>query len=146
MVGDAREKLPTWYWAAAILITLWGATGILAFYMDVAMSDAARAALPDYDRQLLAQRPRWVTWLYGLATWGGFFGGLALLARRRLATYFFALSLIAAIVQFAWVFGATDLIAVKGAAATVPFPIFIIAVAVVQLWLARTAAGRGWLR
>lgn len=145
-MDDARAKLPTWYWVVAILITLWGATGILAFYMDVTMSEAARAALPDYDRQLLANRPRWVVWLYGLATWGGFLGGLALLARRRLATYLFAVSLIAAIVQFGWVFGATDLIAAKGAAATVPFPAFIITVAVFQLWLARVATGRGWLR
>ncbi|UZK70698.1 hypothetical protein OKW76_06650 [Sphingomonas sp. S1-29] len=141
-----KRPLPGWYWIASALIVLWGAMGVFAFYTDATMSDAALAALPAWDRAFYQARPGWFVWVYGIATWGGLLGGVALLAKRRLAIALFGVSLAAIVVQFGYVFLATDIVAAKGAAATVPFPLLIAAVGVVQLWLARTAAARGWLR
>ena len=49
------------------------------------------------------------------------------------------------VIQFGYVFTGTDLLAHKGAAATVPFPLFIALMGVVQIVLARLAARRGWV-
>ena len=86
-----------------------------------------------------------MTIVYALATWGGLLGGIALLLRRRLALALFVISLIAVIIQFGWVFGATDILTVKGAWTAI-FPLFILAIALFQIWFANNAAKRGWLR
>ncbi|KAK0340258.1 hypothetical protein LTR94_031272, partial [Friedmanniomyces endolithicus] len=70
---------------------------------------------------------------------------LRLLLRRRFATILFVVSLLAVVLQFGWVFAATDLIAAKGAATVVPFPLAILAVALLQVTVARHADARGWL-
>jgi hypothetical protein len=48
-------------------------------------------------------------------------------------------------IQFGYALVGTDLLAHKGAAATVPFPIFIALMACVQISLARFAAKRCWV-
>lgn len=144
-MNDASAKPPTWFWIVSIVILLWGAMGVFAFYTDVTMSEAMLAAMDDYDRRMYLGRPTWFATVYGLATWGGFLGGVALLLRRRLAIVLFLLSAVAVVVQFGWVFGVTDLIAEKGAW-TLIFPTFILAIAIFQIWFANLANRRGWLR
>ena len=79
-MNDASAKPPTWFWIMSILILLWGAMGVFAFYTDVTMSEEMLAAMDDYDRRMYLGRPAWFATVYGLATWGGFLGGVALLA------------------------------------------------------------------
>ncbi|KQN91830.1 hypothetical protein ASE90_03390 [Sphingomonas sp. Leaf67] len=137
---------PLWFRVVALLMTLWGAAGVFAFYGHATTGPAQLAALPDYERGFFLALPDWFVWIYAIATWGGLLGGIALMLRRRIASLFLALSLLAVAVQFGWVFAATDLIAVKGAAAVVPFPLVIFAIALGQLAVARHADARGWLR
>lgn len=136
---------PKWFWAAAALIVLWGVVGVTSFYSDLTMNADSIAGMDDYDRQLYLSRPSWLNIVYGLATWGGLLGGVALLMRRRIAFALFVVSLAAVLAQFGWAFGATDLIAVKGAGTTV-LPIVILIIAIFQIWFALAAARRGWLR
>lgn len=141
-----KRSVPGWYWVVSGVLALWALMGIAAFYGDIAMTDAARAALPEWDRQFMAARPGWFLWAYGIAVWAGLAGALALLLRRGLATLFYAASLVALLVQFGYVFLATDLVAAKGAMATLPFPLVIVALGAFSLWFARHVQGRGWLR
>ena len=138
-------KPATWFWIVSVLILLWGAIGVFAFYTDVTMNAEMLATLDDYDRAMYLRRPTWFATVYGLATWGGFLGGVALLLRRRLAVIVFLLSAVAIVVQFGWVFGVTDLIAEKGVW-TLIFPAVILAIAIFQIWFASLAKKRGWLR
>lgn len=69
-----RHSPPTWFRIAVALLVPWGAMGVYAFYTDITMDAAARAALSDYDRRLLASRPAWFPWLYGTAVWSGLLG------------------------------------------------------------------------
>ncbi len=140
------RRTPPWFRFVGLLLLLWGIAGVYAFYSHATMGDRALAALPDYDRRMYLVRPGWFDWIYATATWGGLIGAGLLLAGRRQAAAMFAVSLLAVAVQFAWVFAATDLIAVKGAAATLPFPLVIFAIALAQLALARHGIVRGWLR
>jgi len=52
---------------------------------------------------------------------------------------------VAVIIQFGWMFLATDIIAVKGAW-VVYFPLLILAVQLFQLWFANRAKDMGLLR
>jgi hypothetical protein len=140
-----HNRPAAWFWLAAVILLLWGMIGVFAFYSDVTMNDQAKAQLSDYDRTLLASRPSWFLWLYGVATWSALLGAVALLARSRLARPIFIVSLIAVIVQFGYIFANTDLIAVKGFVAAAGFPILIVIIAACQIWLAGHAQSRGWI-
>lgn len=114
-----------------------------------------RAAIPaggrsdgpadDYYLRLYAAFPVWYNAVYAVATGAGLLGALALLTRSVLARPLFLNSLVAVIVQFGWLFVATDLIAVRGAANVVPFPVVIAAIAAFGVWLSSDARRRGWI-
>lgn len=141
-----RQKPANWFWIVAILLTLWGAMGVLAFYMDITSSPESLAQLPDYDRQLLAARPAWQIWAYGLAVWGGLLGSVALLLKRKLASPLYIASLVGMVLSMGPMLFGTDIIAVKGFLAAAGFPIVIVAIGVFQIWFARYARRRGWLQ
>ena len=69
---------------------------------------------------------------------------LALLFRSVLAVPLAAISIVAILVQFGWLFAATDIIAAKGVFVTY-FPAVILAIGVFALWLARRARARRWI-
>ena len=75
----------------------------------------------------------------------GFLGALAMLARSVLARPLFVVSLIAIVVQFGWLFTQTDILAHRGVATTLPFPLVIAVIAAVEIWLADLAQRRGWI-
>lgn len=140
-----RLRPPIWFWCVTIVIALWGAAGVFAFYADRTMDAAALARLSDYDRAFRANQPGWQVWAYGIAVWSGMIGAIALLARSRHAHAIFVVSLVAIVAMFGWVFVATDLIAVKGPLVATAFPTFIAAAAVFQIWFADTVRKRGWI-
>lgn len=138
-------KPPVWFWIVGVVLLLWACMGLFAFYSQV-LDSAAIAALPDYDRRMLTSLPVWLKAVYAIAVLSATLGGVLLLARSALARQAYLVSLVSVIVQFGYTLGATDLIAVKGLVTAAGFPVFIIAMGVVELWFARLATGRGWLR
>jgi hypothetical protein len=140
-------RLPTLsYRIVAILLVLWGVAGVFAFYFHVTAGPEQIAAMSAFDRHAFLTRPGWFDGVYAVATGGGLLGAVALLFRRRIALPLFIVSLVAVVLQFGWVFLATDLIAAKGAGAVVPFPLVIFAIALFQIAVARHGRRRGWLR
>lgn len=137
---------PRWFWVVSALLTLWALAGVAAWYGHVSIGPATLAHMTDYDRRLFLTLPSWFAYDYAVATIGALAGGIALLLRLRRAWMLYLVSLVAVIIQFVWVFAATDLIAVKGAVATLPFPLFVFAMGLVSLGFARRAWARGWLR
>ena len=89
--------------------------------------------------------PAWFAWDYATATLASLAGAIALLMRSRHAVVLYVVSLVAVVIQFGYVFLGTDLMAHKGATATVPFPGFIVLMGAVQIAVARMAAKRGWI-
>jgi hypothetical protein len=145
MATNIRQKLPTWFTVLAVVLVLWGLLGCWAFYLHVTLGPAMDPNATDWDRAYYANLPGWFTLVYAAAIGGGLLGSIALLLRSWLALPLYLVSLVAVVVQFGWVFGATDILAQKGAAVTVPFPLFILAVALLQVWLASHARRRGWI-
>lgn len=143
---DDRAAPPTWFWMAGIAILLWALLGAVAFYFHISIDDAALAKMSAYDRSYFQRLPFWFSWVFALAIVPSLLGAIALLMRSRVARLLFLVSLAGVILQFGYVFGGTDLIAVKGAAETVPFPALILLIGIVQLWLAGVFVKRGWLR
>ncbi|KQN25762.1 hypothetical protein ASE86_06035 [Sphingomonas sp. Leaf33] len=145
MKAIGRAKAPAWFWLVAVLLALWGAMGVFACIQQFRLGADAMGPADDYYRALYAGLPAWYNIVYAVAVGAGFVGSVALFLRSRLAKLLFIVSLIAVIVQFGWLFATTDMVAVRGFAVAAGFPIFIVVVAVFQIWLAGLAIRRGWI-
>ena len=145
MATYLRQKPPAWFWVLAVVFLLWGAMGVFACIQQFRLGADAMGPASDYDRTLYESLPAWYNYVYALAVGTGFLGAVALLMRSATARVLFIVSLIAIMVQFGYLFAATDLLAVKGAGVVLPFPIFITVIAGVQVWFAGVARRRGWI-
>jgi hypothetical protein len=139
------SKRPTWFIILAIILLLWALAGVGALAGHIFSGEAMAQQQGEWDLAFFRALPGWFVWDYALATVPALAGAIALLLRSKLALPLYILSLIGVVTQFGYVFLATDLIAHKGAAATVPFPAFIAVMALVQIGVANLAAKRGWV-
>lgn len=139
------SKRPAGFVIAAIVLLLWAIAGVASFAAHVLAGEQLAAEQGAWDLAYYRALPAWFAWDYAVATLAGLAGAIALLMRSRHAVVLYVVSLVAVVVQFGYVFLATDLVAHKGAAATMPFPAFIALMGAVQIIVARTAARRGWI-
>jgi len=141
-----ETKPPSWFYVVTILLILWDAIGCYFCVMQFRLGADAMGDATAYDRALYATLPVWYNWCYAVATFGSLLGGGALLLRNRMASWILLVALIAIVVQFGYLFATTDIVAHKGWAATVPFPLFIVAVGVAAWRFACYAERRGWTK
>ncbi|WP_423603098.1 hypothetical protein [Sphingomonas sp. MS122] len=145
MASSFAQKPPAWLYIVGIILLLWGLAGCWAFYMHVTLGAAANPQATDWDRAYFAALPSWFTIDFAIAVGAGVLGSIALLLRSKWAVTLYWLSLIAVIIQFGYMFLATDVIAVKGVSSTF-FPAFIFVMALFQVWFSSMVKRRGWLR
>lgn len=136
---------PRWLTIVALVLIAWGLMGVFACIQQIRLGAEAMGPATNYDRALFASLPAWYNGVYALATGAGLAGAIALLLGRRVALPLFVIALVAVLIQFGWLFATSDIVAAKGVE-TVYFPLFILAVTAGELWLARHAVHRGWLR
>ncbi len=141
----AGMKPPAWFWIAATLLTLWGLVGCYACVEQMRLGAAAMGPVDAWSLKYYSALPFWYNAVYGVATFGGLLGDVALLLRNRRATALFWISLAAIILMFGYAFAATDLIAHKGLAQVLPFPLVIAVIGAMSVWFARFATKKGWL-
>jgi len=136
---------PGWFIAAAIIMLLWAITGVASFAGHVFVGEKMAVEQGAWDLAYYRALPAWFAWDYAMATLAGLAGAIALLMRSRHAVVLYVVSLVGVVIQFGYVFVSTDLMAHKGAMATVPFPAFIALMGAVQIAVAQMAAKRGWI-
>jgi hypothetical protein len=147
MATTFQKKPPMWLFVVAVILVLWGGMGCYACYMQLTMGPEAWGDPKniDYDRALYASLPSWYNIDYAIGVGTGLLGSLALLFRSALSRLLYVVSLVAIVIQFGYALLLTDLVAHKGAVATVPFPLLIIAIGVFEVWLSGYAKRRGWI-
>jgi len=143
---STTSQPPAWFKIVAVILVLWELAGCYACYSQFKLGAAAMGPVDDWSLSYYAALPVWYNWVYAVATFGGLLGGLALIARSKAAIPLFWISLGAVVVMFGCAFAATDLIAHKGLAEVLPFPLFIAAIGTFSVWLAGHAARMGWFK
>ena len=145
MTEDGEEP-PVWYYVVGGALALWSAIGCYFCYMQFIHGPDAMGPATDYDRSLYASLPGWYNYVFALAALTGFLGAVGLLTRSPAVRVLFIVSLVAAVIQFGYLFVATDVIAQKGAGVVLPFPILILVIGIFSIWFAGLAHRREWLR
>lgn len=130
------HAVPRWFTPVVVIALLWNLLGVAAIVADIlgAMAAGKEAAA--------SARPLWSVVASLVAVVGGTLGCLALLLRRRFATWLLVASLAGVILQDAGL-----VIAARGAAnpAAIVLQGLVFAVAVALVWLVRRAVRAGWL-
>ena len=139
-----KRQAPKWLALVGLLALIWNALGCMAFVQQAMLSDAQIDALPAAEAALYRGMPMWATIAFAVAVFGGATGSLALLFRQRFALILFTASLLGVLLQMFHLFILARGVEVLGAGA-LTMPGMIIVVAFALVWLARTAARRGWL-
>lgn len=145
MASSFARKPPAWFTIVAVILLLWGLAGCASLYMHFAIGPDIDPKATEWDRQYYASLPIWLNIDYIVAVGAGVLGSIGLLMRAKWAVTLYWISLIAVVIQFGYIFLATDIIAVKGVW-TAYFPAFILTMALFQVWFASMAKKRGWLR
>lgn len=143
MASRFASKPPVWFTVVRVLFVLWALMGCASLYMHFAVGPGPDAS--EYDRNLFNAMPMWLNLVYIGAVGFGALATLGLCLGRRWAVPLSMTALVLVLVQFGWMFLATDIIAVKGTWVTY-FPAFIVIMQVIQLFVANKAKARGWLR
>lgn len=144
-VTENRVIVPGWFWIVSVLALLWELVGIAAYLKQVTQTAAEVAALPPAQQALLSATPPWVTGAFAIAVFSGGLAATAMLLRRKWCRLFYAVSVVAAIAQFGWVFGVAKAHETIGQSA-IYLPATVIAIGLLLVWLAGFAIKRGWLR
>ncbi len=99
---------PKWLKVAAAIGAVWYAFGCLQFWLGVTTDTsvaAASGAMTEAHAAAVASTPAGIWAAFALASFLGLVGSVLLLRRSPLSTLVFGVSLLCAIVYYAWVYG-----------------------------------------
>ena len=137
--------VPRTFWVVAVVLLLWALVGNVVYLAQVSMDLTELAKTDEHQARMFAEMPQWAWSVYAIAVWSGTAAAIALLLRRKIAFWLFALSLVCIVIQFGRSFAMTDLLAVKGITAAI-FPLVIFAIGAFQLWWCKTCEKQGYLK
>lgn len=143
-MNQLSARPAAWFWAVAVLGLLWELFGVVMYLMHVGVLPNS-AEMSEAERSLMESSPTWVTALFAIGVFAGALGALGLVLRARWARPLLIVSLIAVVLQFGGWLLMTDAIDVIGPSVFV-MPAVIVLVGILLVWVAGTAARRGWLR
>jgi hypothetical protein len=142
MAAQSSAPATRGFWIVSGIFLVWNLMGVMAFVMQVTMSQEALAALPEAQRNLYTGIPAWATAAYAVAVFGGTLGCVFLLLRKAWAVPVLILSLAGVVVQMFHAFFLTPALEVLGAG-SLAMPILITAGAVFLIWYASRAKAGG---
>jgi hypothetical protein len=138
-----HSTAPRWLLWVSILLLVWNGIGIFAFVSQFGMNARDIAVTEEIQRNLWSHMQPYVWVAYAVAVAGGTLGAVGLLLKRRWAIWPYIMSLIAMIVQFTNPYLLH--VASTKQASIMTFPLILIAIAAVQVMLARRSQRAGWL-
>lgn len=142
---ENKVSVPVWFYIIASLLLIWNIIGIVTLTGQVTLTKDALSMMTPEEQQFYIDMPLWVIWAFALGVFGGFFGCIALLAKRRWAKYFLIASLIGIIIQIIYNLAMGDGIQVYEGTALL-LPILSVAVAIFAILLSVIGIRKGWLR
>ena len=134
-----------WFKPVSFAVTIWMALGLLMFFLDIMTPADQVAALPEAQRALREARPLALMIDFGIATFVGLMGGVALAKCSRWAVPMLLVSLVAVTIQFAYTTLGMNTVEVLGPGQALGLPAFVFAMGALSLWVALTAKRNGWL-
>jgi len=132
------------FWVISVLALLWNLIGVFAYLGQAYMPEALRDQIPENQLTFMNNTPAWVTAAFAIAVFGGFFGSLLLLFRKKFANTLFLLSLLGVIAQLVYNFVIANGMEVFGTTGLIQ-PIITLVVSIFLLMYSRKGINNGIL-
>ena len=138
-MSESTNKPNTGFWIIAVVALIWNLMGVMAYLTRAFITEEMIAALPkEAQAEFLVEYPAWYTGAFAIAVFGGAFGALFLLLKKKLATTLFLLSAIGAIAQHIYLFMNVEM-------NDLVMPIMVILVCIFLVWYSKNAAKKGFI-
>lgn len=137
MTNDSTNKPPVWFWIVSVLALLWNGAGVSQYLQQVYQTESFKTMSTPEQLEIYANLPSWYTAVFAIAVFGGFLGCLLLLVRKKMAYTLLLISLIAVIIQMAYLTFSLKLANIMTA--------MIVVVAILLLWFSKKGIAKGWL-
>ena len=138
-VGAGQAAAPWHFWAVVAVALLWNGFPAIDYTMTQLRDPSWIGQIAPDRLAIIDGAPAWATAAWALGGWSAFIGAVFMLVRSRRATTAFAVSLMAAIVSFAWQYSV-------GLVETPIVPALIVASIVFFWWYASRMSDDGVLR
>jgi len=145
MMADKTVKIPIWFWVVSIFFLLWNLMGVFSFYVHTFISDAELAKLSQQERELYGDYPLWTTIVFALAVFGGFFGSIGLVLKKKWAKMAFIISLLGIIPQMIHNLFFTKSMEVYGPGQAATMPIMVVVIGIFLVWFSAYGIKKSWL-
>jgi hypothetical protein len=136
---------PHWsFWLITALCLIWNLLGSMNFAMQ--MQAGNLATMPEPFHTIVANRPSWATAAFAIGVLAGALGCVLLLLKRRVAIYFFWLSLVGLTVHLIPYLTPANLPAEFGMGNAILVFVLPLLVALFLIWYARYVQQKNWTR
>ncbi|AUP77311.1 hypothetical protein [Flavivirga eckloniae] len=138
MNETSTNKPPIWFWIVSVIALIWNGLGVDGYLGQAYNTERYRNAFTAEELEIAASAPAWVTAMFAIAVFAGAIAAIGLLLRKKWATTFWAISLIAVIIQMSFAFISNQVINLWMA-------IMIVIFAFIFLWFSRKSQAKGWI-
>jgi len=142
--AEQGKPIPRSFMLISAGALVWNLLGVMAYILQVTMSDVALAALPDNERLLYETIPVWATSAFAIAVNGSALGCILLLLKKAWAFPVLVVSLTGVMVQMVHSFFIANSIEVYGPGGMV-MPIMVLLISIYLVWFSRNARQKGWI-
>ena len=131
------------FWIISVLALLWNIMGVIAYLGQAYMTEEVLKMLPQGEQDYHNNVPAWVTGIFAIAVFAGAFGSIGLLMQKKWANILFIISLIAVITQFIYNFFIQTDVEITGV--KMIWPLVVLIIAILLVFLSRKATKEGWI-
>ena len=135
-------RAPGWFRIVALLALLWNLVGVYFYLVHVGMVPGPEASAAE--RSIGESMPNWATACFAIGVFAGTLGSLGLLMLASWSRMLLALSLLALLIEQVWMLFLSGAPQLLGPSAY-GLPVTILIVSALLVWLAGSAAKKGWL-
>ncbi len=138
------NKPPVWFFIVAVVAAAWNGLGVVAYISEAMQTPEQLAQLTEAQQALYAGKPAWVTASFAIAVFGGLFGCILLLTRKKIATLLFMASLVGLVAQNVYYFFIAKVQETMDSSSFI-MPVIVFTVAIALLAFSRSSAQKGWI-
>lgn len=138
MTESTTNKPPIWYWIISIIALVWNGLGVNGYLGQAYNTERYQSSFTPEELELAASMPSWTMGAFAIAVFAGVIASIGLLLRKKWATIFWIVSLIAVILQMGYAL-------INGYISHMVMTVMIILFAFIFLWLSRHAQSKNWI-
>ena len=116
------------FWIISILALIWNIFGVFAYLGQTFMSQKILLSLPKPEQYYFSNTPAWVTAAFATAVFGGVFGSIGLLVKKRVANFLYSISIVSLLTYQFYNFFIQDYMVISGTKLLLPISTTVIGI------------------